>query len=1137
MNTIYTYEQAFNDSLEYFNGDELAANVFVSKYALKDVDGNIYENTPDKMHKRLAKEFARIEKKYDNPLSEEEIYNLLKDFKYIIPQGSPMSGIGNDLQTISISNCFVINEPSEDSYGSIMKADEQLAQLSKRRGGVGVNLNNLRPTGSVTNNAARSSTGIATWMERYSNTINEVGQSGRRGALMECISVHHPDIEIFSTIKNDDKKVTGANISVQLSDEFLNAVKNDEDYELRFPVDYKEKGIKPLVSKMVSAKKMWETIIHSAWFRAEPGLLFWDRIINYNAVDCYPGFKSLGTNPCLPKWATVITKEGIRTIEDVEIGDEIWSEEGWTKILNKWSNGLKDVYRYRTTSGCFYGTENHKIVNNKEKIEVSQSKSIDSLSGPILAPFEIDYQAVMDGLIVGDGGVHKASNNLPLLYIGEKDQDYFDSPVSKYIGRKRDGVNPYAYEVKSMRYVNSFDTPTWERYIPQQYLYGDKELLASFLRGLYSANGCVIKSGKRVSFKTTSKNIVDDLQLALSSLGIRSYYTTNKPTLFSHHNGDYTSKQSYDVNITTDRQIFYKLIGFEQKYKMEALQNTFGRRLSKGKTTYEIKDSKFVSNEEVFDITVDNGSHTFWSGGVNVSNCGEIPLNTDSCRLLAQNYYSYVVNPFTENAYFDFDLFQENTIKAQRLMDDIVDLEIEKIDKILDKIKSDPEPDSIKRTEMEMWEVYKKNAILGRRTGLGPTGIGDMLAALNIQYGSQESIDFIDEVFKAHKHAAFHSSMMMAQERGSFPIWDADIDKNSEFLLQIKNENSSLYDNMQKFGRRNIACLTSAPTGSVSILAQCSSGVEPVFNLGYTRRKKIDASDQNTRVDFVDKLGVKWQNFTVYHPKFKVWMDVTNKTLPEESPYNNACANDINWENRVKLQSAMQKHIDHSISSTVNLPENVSEEEVAKIYQTAWESGCKGITVYRENCRSGILVNDDKQMNQLTFTRNDAPKRPKEINCEMHHTTSKGQEYFVIVGFWEDGSVYEIFAGKNGHFSKKYETGMLRKRKRGCYDLIHDGEVVFENISQHITDEEETITRLTSLSLRHGAGLDFVVHQLEKTKGQMNSFGRSVARVLKKYIKDGTKVSGEECPSCDAGEMQRQEGCVTCMSCGYSKCS
>lgn len=823
---MYQYEEVFSKTVEYFNGNELSAKVWIDKYALRDNDNNLLELTPDDMHRRLAKEFARIEKKkFKHPLSEEEIYLKFKNFRKFIPQGSPMMGIGNPYQICSLSNCFVLESPY-DSYAGILYADQQLVQIAKRRGGNGIDLDNLRPTGFATHNASRTSSGIATWMTRYSNSTREVGQKGRRGALMETISVHHPDVIIFATIKNDDKAVTGSNISIKLTDEFLSAVEHDTEYEQRWPVNSET----PKFSRMVKARDVWQTIIHSAWLRAEPGLLFWDNIIRNSIADCYAdqGYRTVSTNPC-----------------------------------------------------------------------------------------------------------------------------------------------------------------------------------------------------------------------------------------------------------------------------------------------------------------------------------GEIPLSElDSCRLFAINLCGYVQNPYTESGYFDYKTFYNDVIIAQRLMDDLVDLEIEAIDKILHKIKNDSEPHYIKTPEIDLWSKIKQACINGRRTGLGITGLGDCLASINIKYATKKSIETVSLIYKTLKLASYYSSMQMAKELKPFPIWNVDKECDHIFLTSFRDDiielnddhivyGDSIYKDILRYGRRNIANLTTAPTGTLSIMAgmevngkmyyNLSSGIEPVIMAEYQRKKKGNPGDKHFRSDEVDKLGDHWMKFNVYHSGIQAWLDVNQNKTFEDSPYFNCTSADINWVNRVKLQAAAQRHVDHSISSTINLPKDVSEEEVAKIYETAWKAGCKGITVYRDGCRSGVLVKTE-----TGIPKHNAPTRPKELPCDVYHVSIKGKEYFVLVGKL-DNDPYEVFAGRNGIIDAKVKNGKIIRLRKNFYKAILDDGTELSPITLGCDEHEETITRLVSISLRHGTSIEFIVEQLSKIQGDMNSYAKSIARSLKKYISDGTD-SGEDCSEC-GNKLIYSEGCQKCMSCGYSKCS
>lgn len=1158
---IFTYEQALNNSIKYFNGDELAARVFVDKYSLRNDKDEILEDTPKLMHKRIAFHLARIEKdKFKKPLSEEQIFSYLDKFSKIIPQGSMMFGIGNYYHYATLSNCYVINPPT-DSYGGICRTDEQLVQISKRRGGNGTDISNIRPVGLPVKNSSRTTTGIIPFMKRFSNSIREVGQGGRRGALMLTISVHHPQVLDFASVKTNKDEVTGANISIRLTDEFLEAVDKDTEYEQRWPVDSKN----PNVSIKVKARHVWKEIIKNAHNMAEPGLLFWDTIIKESPADCYKdyGFETISTNPCQPSWAKMLTKNGIRQLKDIQIGDEIWSKEGWTKVINKWSTGIKQVFEYRTTAGCFYGTENHKLLSNGTKIEAKDCESIDILCGPYFNEnIKLNPNDIMDGLVIGDGSKHKASNDLVYLCIGKDDLDYLESEVKNLIIKYRPGLSDYSYEIETS--ISSEELlKTYDRYIPDRFFYGDRTKICGFLRGLYSANGSIC--GNRVTLKSSSFKLIEQVQTMLSSIGIKSYYTTNKPTCVKFSNGEYICKESYDLNISTDRLLFFKSIGFIQDYKTQKLINLIKNDQQKtGKLNYDIIDVSSISNEEVFDITVDNQSHTYWTQGCDVSNCSELPLPIlDSCRLIVINLLSYVRNKFEDNAYFDYKSFSSDCQIMQRLIDDAIDLELEHIDRIINKIKKDPEEDDVKNRELKLWKDIRKTCSDGRRTGSGITALGDTLAALNIKYCSEKSLEVVDKIYKTLKLSCYRASVDMAKELGHFPVWNHDLEKENPFLLRIKDEDIELWNDMKKYGRRNIAILTTAPTGTVSLLTQTSSGIEPIFQPYYIRRKKITHEDKNARIDFTDNVGDKWQEFPVLHPQLLNWLQIkineenksteihhilNNRNKIEEyikkSSWYGCCAEDLNWPDRVKLQSIAQKHIDHAISSTLNLPEDVSINKVAEIYETAWKSGCKGITIYRKNCRTGVLVDSkpDEKAKNIQILRTVSPKRPKKLDGNLHFFNFKGNKYYVAVGLL-DNEPYEIFTGfnndkKNQFIPKDANYGFIIKNKRGDY-TFKDAKTSeeYKLTNGHADDNADALTRIISCSLRHGSDISFIVHQLEKTTGDLTSFSKCLARTLKFYIKDGTKITGENCSNCNSSNIQRDSGCSVCKDCGNSKCS
>jgi len=1134
-------------AIEYFGSDELPASVFTDKYALRDGD-EVLEGTPDDMHWRMAREFARVEKKkFSEPYSAEFIYECFKDFGLIIPQGSLMSGIGSKSFS-TLSNCFVCAPPL-DSFASLHHTDEQLTAISKRRGGVGTDMSHIRPSNLPTSNAARKASGVVSFCERFSNTIREVGQNGRRGALMLTLDVHHPQIIDFTKMKLDPTKVTGANVSVRLSDKFLNAVLNNDRYEQRWPID----AVNPVMSNLVEAKSVWKEIIHCAWKRAEPGLLFWDRIISESPADCYAkfGFKTVSTNPCIRKSTYVITKDGLRQIGDLDVGSVIWSKSGWTTIINKWESGKQKVFRYQTTAGFVDCTEHHHILSKKMKIPACLSESIDVLRGPDATFSSHNPQIVMDGLYFGDGSSSYKFDTI--LYIGKDDTDYFDSEISFLIRDKHSHSSGTSWTVDTTLNYTDLDKPE-NRRVPKKYMEASQEDVCSFLRGVYSANGSVCAD--RVTLKTACFGLVGDVQQLLSSVGIYSYFTTNKPTDVKFANGTYTCKQSYDINITTDRVKFQKLIGFIQEYKNKKLADVIsrtGKADKPAKVSFEVKSKEFLCEEEVYSITVDNDASTYWQGCCDVSNCSELPLNIlDSCRLLLLNLFGFVENPFTKAAKFNYKKFYQYCKIAQRLMDDVIDLEIEMVERIIKKVESDPEPEEIKCRELELWKTVLRNCVNGRRTGTGITALGDVMAAIGVPYGSDESIEITGLIYKTMKLACYESSVEMAKQVGPFPIWDHELEKDCPFLNRLNEEDvvvdglevygKTIFEQMKKYGRRNIALLTTAPAGSVSIMAGpryywgTTSGIEPLFtDVPYTRRKKITPGMKDARVDFVDDLGDKWTNYPVFHAKIKMWMDITGETDWKKSPYHGCTANDIDWKQRVRLQAIATKYLDHSVSSTLNLPNDVTEEKVAEIYETAWKAGCKGITVYRDGCRSGVLVKEEPAAPKEQLKKTDALKRPADVACDIHKLTIKGNHLIVLVGL-VNGEPYEVFAFTSPE-EKLPKSGTLKKLKRGRYDLINDdGEVVVEDVSALLSENEEALTRMTSMGLRHGADTTYIVDQLSKVKGDMHSFAKALSRALKKYVKDGTKVTGTTCGTCGSDSVVYQEGCHLCKNCGASKC-
>ena len=842
----YTYDEAFEASLQYFKGDELAARVWVNKYAVKDSFGNIFEKSPEDMHWRIANEVARIEAKYKNGLNAQQLYELLDHFKYIVPQGSPMTGIGNDFQVASLSNCFVIGiDGAADSYGGIIRIDEEQVQLMKRRGGVGHDLSHIRPKGSPVKNSALTSTGLVPFMERYSNSTREVAQDGRRGALMLSVSIKHPDSEAFIDAKMTEGKVTGANVSVKLDDAFMQAAVNGTPYKQQYPVDSDQ----PVFTKEIDASALWKKIVHNAWKSAEPGVLFWDTIIRESVPDCYAdlGYRTVSTNPC-----------------------------------------------------------------------------------------------------------------------------------------------------------------------------------------------------------------------------------------------------------------------------------------------------------------------------------GEIPLCPyDSCRLLAINLYSYVVNPYTRDAYFDFDLFKKHVALAQRIMDDIIDLELEKIEKIIAKIDSDPESEEVKEAEKHLWEkIYKKSG-QGRRTGVGITAEGDMLAAMGLRYGTEEATEFSEQVHKTIALEAYRSSVNMAKERGAFAIYDSEREKNNPFINRLKEADPNLYEEMKKYGRRNIACLTIAPTGTTSLMTQTTSGIEPVFMPVYKRRRKVNPNDPQTHVDFVDETGDAFEEYIVFHHKFVEWMTVNGydptkrytqeeiDKLVEKSPYYKATSNDVDWLMKVKMQGRIQKWVDHSISVTINLPNDVDEALVNRLYVEAWRSGCKGCTVYRDGSRSGVLLSTkkDKKDKKEELPPCKPPTvvevRPKVLEAEVVRFQNNKEKWVAFVGLL-DGHPYEIFTGLQDDeegisLPKSVTTGRIIKNideegnKR--YDFQFENKrgykTTIEGLSEKFNKEYWNYAKLISGVLRWRMPIDRViklVDSLQLDSENINTWKNGVERALKKYVTDGTSAEGQKCPNCGNETLVYQEGCLICKTCGTSRC-
>lgn len=1035
---IYTRQEAYDATLKYFNEDILATNVFLDKYSLKNNEGELLELNPDDTHHRIAKEIARIEKKYENPMTEQQVYEFIKGFKYFVFGGSGMYGIGNDYSLSSLANCFVIGNDS-DSYGGILTDDQELVQLMKRRGGVGLDLSHLRPEGTKTTNSAGNSSGAVSFASRYSNSTREVAQGGgRRGALMLSMSIKHPDVEQFVFCKNDKTKVTGANISVKVDKEFMDAVKNDGDYFQTFPIELIHNGqpieyntlisVKNGYIKKIKARELWNKIIHQATVSAEPGVLFWNTIKEESIPSCY--------------------------------GKE-WEES--------------------STNPCFTG---------------------DTI------------------IAVADG-----RNGISIKELVEKGEEFlvYSARLNKSTGNHSGGWKPEIKRAKAFK--------TGEKQIIQITLSDDSKFKCT------PDHLLATKQGKYIQAKD-SKDIILSLKRFDDQYGSRI-----------------KELEPLDLNIDLTEDVFVKNIeylGFESVY-----------------------DLNVEENHNFYIITKTDDDNFLNSSGVLVHNCGEIPLNQyDSCRLSSLNLYSYVENPFTKEASFNWDLFKEHCQLGQRLMDDLVDLEEEKVNQIIAKVEQDKQSSHIKHIELVLWEKIRKTLLQGRRTGFGITGEADMLAALGLKYGTKEATEFAILIHKTLAVEAYKSSIQLAKERGCFPIWNREKEMNNPFIERIikevntnshfeKDEDGNIKNPPVKnqpicdfiedyfnYGRRNISCLTIAPNGTLSLMTQTTSGIEPVFEVIYKRRRKVF-----TNTEIKDQTGDNWEEYKVFHPKFIEWYlfnseltsyqsvleyfsqlkDDDLKFLIKGSPYYQATANEIDYLEKVKMQGEIQKWIDHSISVTHNLPKGISEEEVAKIYMKAYEVGCKGVTVYVDGSRSGVLIKNEENLVKTNLN-----KRPESLQCDIYVTKVKGKDWVVLIGVNNDVP-YECFAFKQKNLKITHDlpnARLIKRKEKGVnyYDLLANSHFRLDDISSFFElGEEQSLTRSISLSLRYNIPIIDICDQLDKATGSVVELSKALLRVLKKYIKEGN--IGKECPNCGSKDgLVSQGGCITCKDCGYSKC-
>lgn len=1154
----YSYSQVYEASIEYFSGDEFAAKVFVDKYALQTPQGEYLELTPADMHRRLAKEFARIESKYPNPVSEDAIFSLLDHFKFVVPQGSPMSAIGNPYQLQSLSNCFVVqgvHTDKFDSYGGIMLADQEIAQIMKRRGGVGLDISGIRPKDVITNNAAKTTDGIGVFMERFSNTCREVAQNGRRGALMITISVNHPEIETFIKIKRDTKKVTGANISIRFNDEFMKAVKDDEEYTLRWPVHVPLEEAK--VTKVVKAKEIWNQVIDSAWSSAEPGLLFWDTVKKNTPSDLYAAFghSSICTNPCIIGSTLIAVADGRNAVSIEQLAKEgtavsVYSTNPYTGQVEiktgrkpRKTGEKSEVWKLTLDDGfILIATPNHQILTKDlQYIQLKKLKPGQSVF-PFYSFNSNGYRQIANTGQKMVGGARRNRRQYRLIHeFTYKPEEIWELNGQLVI------LDPKYYA------IHHKDFDSLNDYLDNLQVMTHEEHKKLHSEKMMGKNNPYYKMDGEWKFNFASHPGNKNSKWINVS---NEELIEHGKKLFAEH-GKLTEKLWHD---------YAEKIGLPVFLGNKARFGKFANFRNQVATNHKVVSVEFYGYEDVYNITVDDNhnyhvitSHEdgrfITSSGLCVKNCGEIVLPAyDACRLLVLNLSSYVKGAFTKEASFDFKKFNQHTQVAQRLMDDIIDLEIECVDRIIAKVKTDPEPPEAKQIEQNLWKKIREMNISGRRTGLGITALGDTLAMLGIKYGSKESIETTRKIYRALAVAAHTSSCVMAKERGAFPIFDYQLEKDHDYLNGIFQDCPPAVRKMWKTsGRRNIALTTTAPTGSVSSQTQTTSGIQPVYSLSYMRRKKHNPSDKNARVDFVDALGDSWQEFTVYHHGVQKWMEATGETDIAKSPYHGATSNDIDWVASVDLQAAAQESIDHSISKTCNLPENVSREVVSQVYMRAWEKGCKGFTVYRDKCRDGVLIQKDtpKSKNDgrpVEIEAAMAPKRPTELPCDIRKAKIQGEQWTIFVGLF-NGKPYEIFGGLSKYVDipNKYKMGKIAKNGKvddiTTYNLVlgeGDDQMLIKDIANVFENGNfGAFTRTISLAMRHGTPVQYVVEQLQKDKhSDITSFSKVVARVLKNYIVDGTKSTAErKCPSCNKeNSFAYQEKCLTCTNCGWSKC-
>lgn len=1189
-NKLQTMEVRTDENLMFPN-DELAKSVWKSKYAQDN------ETHYDEMHKRMASEFVRIEEKYvkkekdvdwsnlseygkkRDRLTYESIYGLFKDFKYIVPQGRIMAGLGIYDSYRSLSNCLRL-PPPKDSYSSITYVDATLVAAAKRGCGYGLGISNLRPKGVHVKNSANSSTGAVSFMPRYSFSTREVAQDGRRGACLIDIDINHPDSLDFINSKKDRTQITGANISVKVNSEFMKAVENDERYVLRFPCDFYEKNetwvkdleegknnaelnvLQPIISgndtigytKVIKAKEYWNEIINNAWENAEPGVFFWDKVINYDPCSVYPQFQIDGTNACVIGNTEILTKDGykeIYTLVDKEV--EIWNGFEWSTVTPKITGYNQHMLKVTLSDGReLTSTDYHKWIlaegytNKFKKVETKDLKIGDKI-------IKYNFPILKEGKQVS---LKHAYTQGFISAEGMDDYRYFWLYEPKYVCKDRLDIRIEGAEFSNINEVKRKTIYYNDIYKEKSYVPFDWCLTSKieWLSGLFDGDGTELIEGG-LQLCSTDFTFLKDVQKLLSTLSINSKVINAQEEgnrMLPDGKGslkEYFCQKSYRICIGAVQMQDLKSLGLD--CARMSFDKTPQRDASQFVKIVKIEDAGYEDEVYCFNEPL---KHFGIFNGILTGQCGEQPMCVyDTCRLILLNLFSFVDDPFTSEAKINEKLLYKYAYEQMRLGDDLVDLEIEYINRIIEKIKADPEPIEEKQIDLDLWKNVSKIAKEGRRVGCGITALADMIAALNLKYDSKEALDIVEKVMSIKMKAELDCTSDLAILRGTFIGWDSKLEwngfeGNNDFYKFISHKFPIQFNKMMNQGRRNINWSTIAPAGTVSLMTQSTSGCEPLFSPYYFRRKKINPNEKNAKIDFVDQNGDSWTEFPVLHPKFKDWILITdpyfnfNITTKEEleilftlSPYYKSTANDINWTKRVEMQSILQKYTTSAISTTLNLPQNITKEEVSEIYLQSWKKGLKGQTIYRDGSRSGVLVSESTKDKQ-TFEQKDAPKRPGELPCEIHHPTIKNTKYTVIVGLL-DSKPYEVFAIPY-EVAKGYKNGFLSKTKSGVYNLIaslDEKSTIHTNVTGDMSDTEAALTRLISTSLRHGAEIKFIVEQLNKTHGDLFSFSKVIARVLKKYIPEGAK-STVKCQDCGSENVIFQEGCQTCQSCGSSKC-